>query len=146
MQTNYWIMKKNLDKEDLEQYVTKIQEFAQDFFRHVNASKSDKDQSQKNASTETKKRRHSTDRNDDDELRMEPARERVVKHRVTMEHLNPDKLAEFNEEFQQVHLNRDMSKTEAGEELKITKTSFKEFMQRYEQDPQNAHKQGPQPV
>ena len=44
MQTNFWIMKKNLDKEDLEQYVTNIQEFAQDF----HANKSDKDQSQKN--------------------------------------------------------------------------------------------------
>ena len=79
-------MKKNLDKEDLEQYMTKIQEFAQDFFKHVNANKSDKDQSQKNTSTETKKRRHSTDRNDDDELRTEPARERVVKHKVMMEY------------------------------------------------------------
>ena len=48
MQTNYCIMKKNLDKEDLEQYVSKIQEFAQDFFNHVNANKSDKDPSQKN--------------------------------------------------------------------------------------------------
>ena len=47
MQTNFWIMKKNLDKEDMEQYVTKIQEFAQDFFKHVSANKSNKDQSQK---------------------------------------------------------------------------------------------------
>ena len=71
-------------------------------------------------------------------MRTEPAKERVVKHRVTMEmeYLNPDNLAEFNEEFQQVYLDRDTSKTEAEEELKITKASFKDFMQRYEQDPQ----------
>ena len=125
MQTNYWIMKKNLDKEDLEQYMAKIQEFAQDFFKHVHADKSDKDQSQKNTSTETKKRRHSTDRDDDDELGTKPARERVVKHRVTMEHVNPDNLAEFHEEFQQVYLDRDMSETEAEEELKIAKASFR---------------------
>ena len=55
MQTNFWIMKNNLDTEDLEQYVTKIHEFAQDFFNHVNANKSDKDQSQKNASTRPRK-------------------------------------------------------------------------------------------
>ena len=60
-------MKKNLDKEDLEQYVTKIHEFTQDFFKRVNANKSGKDQTQKNASTETKKRWHSTSRDDDDE-------------------------------------------------------------------------------
>ena len=97
--------------------MTKIREFAQDFFKHVNANKSDKDQSQKNTSTETKKRRHSTDRDSDDELRMEPARERVVKRRFTMERLFPNNLAEFNEEFQQVYLDRDMSKTEAEEGL-----------------------------
>ena len=57
-----------------------------------------------------------------------------------MENLNPDNLAEFNEQFQQVYLDRDMSKTEAEEELKITKASFKDFMQRYDQDPQNVHK------
>ena len=38
-----------------------------------------------------------------------------------MEYLNLDNLAEFKEEFQQVHLDRDMSKTEAEEELKISK-------------------------
>ena len=130
-------MKKTLNKEDLEQYVTKIQEFAQDFFAHVNANKSDKDQSQKNTSTETKKRRHSTDK-DDDESRMEPAREGTVRHRVTMEYINPDN-AEFNEEFQQVYLDRD-SKTEVEEELKTAKGSFKDFMRRYEQDPQNVHR------
>ena len=83
MQTTYWIMKKSLDKEVVEQYVSKIQEFAHDFFTHVNASKSDKDQSQMNTSTDTKKRRRSTDKDEDDEQRMEPARERTVKHRVT---------------------------------------------------------------
>ena len=88
----------------------------------------DKDQSQKNTSTETKKRRRSTDRDDDDEPGMEPARERVVKHRVTMEKLN-----------QQVYLNREMSKPEAEEKLKIIKESFRD-MQRYEKNPQKVHK------
>ena len=57
-----------------------------------------------------------------------------------MENLNLDNLADVNEELQQVYLDRDMVKTEAEEELKITKASFKDFMQRYEQDPQNLHK------
>ena len=48
-----------------------------------------------------------------------------------MEYLNPNNLAE---------LNRDMSKTEAEEEIKTTKASFKDFVQRCEQDPQNVHK------
>ena len=33
-----------------------------------------------------------------------------------------------------------MSKTEAEKELKITKESFKDFVQRYEKNPQKAHK------
>ena len=57
-----------------------------------------------------------------------------------MENLNPDNLTKFNEEFQQVYPDREMSTTEAEEELWITKESFKDFTQRYEKNPQKVHK------
>ena len=58
MASNKWIMKKHLSYEDYEVYDTKIREFADAFFNYVNSTKHSKE---KDTSSETKKRRHSTD-------------------------------------------------------------------------------------
>ena len=58
MASNKWIMKKHLDHEDFEMYDTKIREFADAFFKHVSSTKRNKE---KDTSSETKKRRRSTD-------------------------------------------------------------------------------------
>ena len=66
--SNSWIMKKNLGREDIEMYDSKIQEFADAFFKHV---KNDHQNKGKYTSTETKKRRHSTDQDEVEEENME---------------------------------------------------------------------------
>ena len=61
MMSNNWIMKKLLSREDVEMCDTKIREFADAFFSHVNSDKYSKG---KDTSSETKKRRHSTDQDE----------------------------------------------------------------------------------
>ena len=89
MMSNNWIMKKLLSREDVEMYDTKIREFADAFFSHVN---SDKHSEEKDTSSETKKRRHSTDQDEVEEENMEPSGERSVKPKVTMEYRNSENL------------------------------------------------------
>ena len=73
MASNKWIMKKHLSYEDYEMYDTKIREFADAFFNYVNSTKHSKE---KDTSSETKKRRHSTDQDEAEEETMEPSEER----------------------------------------------------------------------
>lgn len=62
----------------------------------IQKDKSEKDKPEKDKSIETKKRRHSTDLEDQDDERMESDRERSVKHKVTVEFHSIDNLREFN--------------------------------------------------
>ena len=82
MASNKWIMKKHLSHEDYEMYDTKIREFADAFFNYVNSTKRSKE---KGTSSETKKRRRSTDQDEAEEETMEPSGERSVKPKVTVE-------------------------------------------------------------
>ena len=121
--SNNWIMKKSLTREDVEMYNTKIHEFADAFFKYVNADQQSKEKSEKDTSTQTKKRRHSTDQDESDEENMEPSGERSVKPKVTMEYHNPENLEEFIKEFKMIYLEMDMTKKDAEEELKETKSA-----------------------
>ena len=47
MMSNNWIMKKNLGREDIEMYTSKIQEFADAFLKHVNNDQQNKEKSEK---------------------------------------------------------------------------------------------------
>ena len=78
MASNKWIMKKHLDQQDYEMYDTKIREFADAFFNYVNSTKRSKE---KDTSSETKKRQHSTDQDETEGEMMEPSGERSVKPR-----------------------------------------------------------------
>ena len=92
MMSNNWIMKKSLTREDVEMYDTKIHEFADAFFNYVNTDQQSKEKSEKDTLTQTKKRRRSTDQDENDEENMEPSGERSVKPKVTMEYHNPENL------------------------------------------------------
>ena len=88
MTSNNWIMERNLGREDIEMYTSKIQEFADAFFKHVNNDHQNKEKSEKDTSTETKKRRRSTDQ----KRRTWNPPKRSVKPKVTMEYHNPENL------------------------------------------------------
>ena len=133
--SNSWIMKQNLGREDIEMYTSKIQEFSDAFFKHVNNDHQNKEKSEKDTSTETKKRRRSTDQ-DEVEENMEPSGERSVKPKVTMEYHNPENLDEFIQELNQIYLKIEMSKKDAEEELVETKIRF---MEKYNKGPKGAH-------
>ena len=135
--SNSWIMKKNLGREDIEMYNSKIQEFADAFFKHVKNDHQNKERSEKDTSTETKKRRHSTDQDEVEEENMELCKERSVKPKVTMEYPNPENLDEFIQELQEIYLKIEMSKKE--EELVETKKNFLHFMEKYNKDPRTPH-------
>ena len=49
--SNSWIMKKNLGREDVEMYTSKIQKFADAFFNYVNTDQQNKEKSEKDTST-----------------------------------------------------------------------------------------------
>ena len=119
--SNNWIMKTNLGRKNIEMYTSKIQEFADAFFKHVNNDHQNKEKSEKHTSTETKKRRHSTDQDEVEEENMEPSRERSVKPKVTMEYHNPKNLDKFIQELKEIYLKIEMSKKDAEEELVETK-------------------------
>ena len=136
MMSNNWIMKKLLSREDVEMYDTKIREFADAFFSHVN---SDKHSKEKDTSSETKKRRHSTDQDEVEEENMEPSGERSVKPKVTMEYRNSENLGQFIQELKEIYLEMEMSKKDAEEELTETKRNFLRFMEKYNKDPRRAH-------
>ena len=63
-----------------------------------------------------------------------------VKVKVIVEPPNPANLTELNQEFQEIYLDRDMSKADAARELVDIQQSFTKFMERYHKDPTNAHK------
>ena len=136
MMSNIWIMKKLLSREDVEMYDTKIREFADAFFSHVN---SDKHSKEKYTSSETKKRRRSTDQDEVEEENREPSGERSVKPKVTMEYRYSKNLDEFIQELKETYLEIEMSKKDAEEELVETKKNFLRFMEKYNKDPRRAH-------
>ena len=70
----------------------------------MNTDQQSKEKSEKDTSTEAKKRRHSTDQDENDEENMEPSGERSVKPKVTMEYHNPKHLEEFIKEFKVTYL------------------------------------------
>ena len=125
MASNKWIMKKHLDYEDFEMYDTKIREFADAFFTYVNSTKHNKE---KDTSSETKKRRHSTDQDSTEGEMMEPSGERSVKPKVIVEYHNPENLEEFIQELKGTYLEIDMNKKDAEEELAGIKEELKRFM------------------
>ena len=120
--SNSWIMKKILGREDIEMYNSKIQEFADAFFKHVKNDHPNKERSEKDTSTEAKKRRRSTDQDEVEEENVEPSGERSVKPKVTMEYPNPENLDEFIQELKEIYLKIEMSKKD--EELVETKKNF----------------------
>ena len=63
-----------------------------------------------------------------------------VKVKVIVEPPNPANLTEFNQELQEVYLDREMSKADAAKELVEIQQSFMEFMDRYHTGPTNVHK------
>ena len=105
----------------------------------MNTDQQSKEKNEKDTSTETKKRRHSTDQDENDEENMEPSGERSVKPKVTMEYRNPENLEEFIKEFKEICLEIDMNKKDAEEELQETKKNFIRFMEKYNRDPKRAH-------
>ena len=117
LQFNYRILKRNFSKEDKEMCETKIMD------AYVNANKTNKNQPEKESSTETRKRWHSTDQ-DEEEAKME-SQQKTVKQKVILELHNPDNLSEFIQEFAEVTLDRDMNKTDAAEELKTIQENSK---------------------
>ena len=137
--SNSWITKKNLGREDIEMYTSKIQEFADAFFKHVNNDHQNKKKSEKDTSTEAKKRRRSTDQDEVEEEKMEPSGERSVKPKVTMEYHTPENLDEFIQELKEIYLKIVMSKKDAEEELVETKRNLIRFMEKYNKDPKGAH-------
>ena len=124
IQNNFWVMGKHLKSEDAEQYEIKH------FHAHVNAT-----QSEKESPTETKKRRHSTDPKGDDQEPMEASRKRSVKHKVTVEFNGPTTMEEFNNDFKEAYLDKDMDKEEAKKEFASSKKEFRELLERYGEDP-----------
>ena len=136
MASNKWIMKKHLDHEDYEMYDTKIREFADAFFSYVNCTKHNKE---KDASSETKKRRHSTDQDSTEGEMMEPSGERSVKPKVIVEYHNSENIDEFIQELKEIYLETDMNKKDAEEELAGTRENLTRFMNQFNKDPRRAH-------
>ena len=124
MASNKWIVKKRLDHEDCEMHDTKIREFADAFFKHVNSTK------EKDTSSETNKRRRSTDQDEVEEETMEPSEERSVK---------PQVIVELIQELKGTYLDTDMSKKDAEEELEETKATLSRFMTKFNKNPRKAH-------
>ena len=131
MASNKWIMKKHLSYEDYKMYDTKIREFADAFFNSVNSTKDSKG---KDTSSETKKRRHSTDQDEAEEETMEPSGERSV----TVEYHNSENLDEFIQELKGIYLEIDLNKKDAEEELAETKGNLLRFINKYNKDPRRA--------
>ena len=136
MASNKWMMKKHLDHEDYEMYDTKIREFADAFFNYVNSTKHNKE---KYTSSETKKRRHSTDPDSTEGEMMEPSGERSVKPKVIVEYHNSENLDEFIQELKEIYLETDMNKKDAEEELAGTRENLTRFMNQFNKDPRRAH-------
>ena len=131
-----WIMKKHLSYEAFEMYDTKIREFADAFFSYVNSNKHGKE---KDTSSETKKRRRSTDQNKAEEETMEPSGERSVKPKITVEYHNSENLDEFIQELKGIYLEIELNKKDAEEELAETKGNLLCFMDKCNKDPRRAH-------
>ena len=62
-----------------------------------------------------------------------------VKVKVIVEPPSQANVAEFNCEFQDTYLDREMSKVDAAKELAEIQQSFTEFMERYHTDPKRTH-------
>ena len=108
-------------------------------FKHVKNDRQNKERSEKDSSTETKKRRRSTDQDEVEEENMEPSRERSVKPKATTEYPNRENLDEFIQELKEIYLKIEMSKKDAEEELVETKKKILHFMEKYNKDPRTAH-------
>ena len=136
-------MKKNLDHDDREQCESKIQEFAEHFFKHmdkgISHDKRNKNQPEQEQSSKTKKRRRSTD-HDEESMSTREDRSVKVKAKVIVEPPNQANVAEVNQEFQDIYLDREMSKADAAKELDDIKQAFTDFMERYRMDPKKTHK------
>ena len=138
--SSYWIMNKNLDHDDREQCESKIQEFAEHFFKHIDKgishhkhNKYQPEQEQSSETSETKKRRHSID-HDEESMSTKADRSVKVKVKVIVEPPNPANLT-FNREFQEICLDRAMiTKADARKE-QMVHFEFTEFMERYHTDP-----------
>ena len=88
-------------------YETKITEFADHFFTHVNANKTNKNQSEKE-----RPESHGVPR-----IKMKKKKKKKrkeEKQKVTLEPHNPDNLSRFIQEFAEVILGRDMNKIYAA--------------------------------
>ena len=70
---------------------------------------------------------------------MKKAADRSVKVKVIVEPPNPANLTEFNREFQEICLGRDMTKVDAAAEFVEIQQSFTAFMERCNKDPRNVH-------
>ena len=132
---NSWLMKKHLSREDHEACETVIQEFADNFYKHVASSSTTKDRSEKEQSFETKKRRHSTD--PEEEEQQEPQGDRSVKPKVKIYPPLTENVIAFNEDFAQVYLDRDTTKAGAAEEFQEHKEKFIDFMERLYNNPKS---------
>ena len=131
MASNKWIMKKHLDHEDYEMYDTKIREFADAFFNYVNSTKRSKE---KDTSSETKKRRRSTDQDETEGEMMEHSGERSVKPKVIVEYHNSENLDEFIQELREIYLETDLNKKDAEEELAGTRENLTRFMNQIQEE------------
>ena len=100
---------------------------------------STKHSKEKDTSSETKKRRHSTDQDKAEEETMEPSGERSVKPKVTVEYHNSENLDEFIQELKGIYLETDLNKKDAEEELAETKANLLRFMNKCNKDPRRAH-------
>ena len=119
--SNSWIMKKNLGREDIEMYNSKIQEFADAFFKHVNNDHQNKENPKK--IHPQRPRSDGTDKVEEEN--MEPSGERSVKPKVTMEYRNSENLDEFIQELKEIYLKIEMSKKDAEEELVESSASWR---------------------
>ena len=90
-------------------------------------------------SSETKKRRHSTDQDETEGEMMEPSGERSVKPRVIVEYHNSENLDEFIQELKEIYLETDLNKKDAEEELAGTRENLTRFMNQFNKDPRRAH-------
>ena len=100
---------------------------------------STKHSKEKDTSSETKKRRHSTDQGETEGEMMEPSGERSVKPKVIVEYHNSENLDEFIQELKEIYLETDLNKKGAEEELAGARENLTRFMNQFNKDPRRAH-------
>ena len=130
MASNKWIMKKHPDVRHQDPRIRRC------LLTYVNSTKLNKE---KDTSSETKKRRRSTDQDSTEGEMMEPSGERSVKPKVIVEYHSSEILEEFIQELKETYLETDMNKKDAEEELAGIKEELKRFMNQFNKDPKGAH-------